>query len=209
MTVFTVHYCTVCVWSLLSVHRSGEKAIPQPVRACDGVLSVPERRVVKRGFPGCEGYYRMFVARLRRWPEWMSLKFGREEPTILSAVFTTRCRAFLCSWSSTQCNRRSGYFLFTTSLLMHKTSSCVFLFFLKSIIFWFFCVEDGHCPCTRRSVSGPPPCRQFQCCWLRVPLWLSWLWHNWAGKYEDSNADPLVPFCRSDVTHVNSETEFQ
>lgn len=59
------------------------------------VLSLPEGRVVKKEFPGCEGSCWMFVALVWRRFEWMSHKFGSGEPTILSAVFTTRCKSFL------------------------------------------------------------------------------------------------------------------
>lgn len=75
-----------------------------------GVLSLPEGKLVKNGFLGCERSCWMFVACVRRQFEWMSHRFGSGKPTILLAVFTTCCRSF--------CFRNSA------AGILHSTTVC-------------------------------------------------------------------------------------
>ncbi len=71
-----------------------------------GVLSLPEGRLVKK-CPGCEGSCIMFEARLRRRPEWMSLRLGRGEPLDCPdhplQIFLLLCSAAGVPWSTAVC----------------------------------------------------------------------------------------------------------
>lgn len=65
---------------------------------------LPEGRVVKSECPRCEVSYRMFLARVRRQLQWISFRFGRGEPMILSAVLTSRCKCFFSAAVQLECH---------------------------------------------------------------------------------------------------------
>jgi len=51
----------------------------------------------------------MFMALVRRRLEYTPLRFGRVEPIILSAVFTSHCRSFLSPAVQLECHTVQQY----------------------------------------------------------------------------------------------------